>query len=401
MAIIVTLAAAFVAPAAEAVTGELRTLYVLATWGPTTFAHADVQRVAAETDAFFRASSSGRLSMPGAVAGPIQLPRSVFDSCDATVLRNAAPSSLFTGYQRVAFVTPIVDACPFFGEANPTEVLLNGRLFRSLAVHELGHTLGLAHASRWNCPGTGCTIDEYGNGFSVMGGGDGDFNAYEKSRLDWLTGIVRARANATHELGPIEGPTALPQALVVRTAASEYWFESRGLSTPSFNGGTAQPAGIAVVAGPGSGSVSSPYPHENLLLPNPSGGARYAYVAGESFVLPRIFRVTVERHARESAALRLEWLDRVAPSRPRLRVRAAGRGRVRLRWEPSRDRGSGTDGYTLVVDGRAVRTVRQEIELIDWRATLRIGRGWHRVGVYATDRAGNRGRASFVRLRVR
>ena len=38
-------------------------------------------------------------------------------------------------------MTPIVDGCPFFGEANPTEVLLNGRLFKALAAHELGHAL--------------------------------------------------------------------------------------------------------------------------------------------------------------------------------------------------------------------------------------------------------------------
>lgn len=339
--------------------------------------------------------------MPGSVAGAIQLPRGVFDSCDATVLRNEAPPSLIAGYDRIAFVTPIVDACPFFGEANPTEVLLNGRLFRSLAVHELGHTLGLGHASRWNCPGTACTIDEYGNGFSVMGGGDGDFNAYEKFRLDWLTGIVRARGNATHAIGPIEGPTALPQALVVRTAASEYWFESRSVATPSFNGGPAQPAGVAVIAGPGSGTDFSPYPRENLLLQNPRGGAGYAYGAGESFVVPRIFRVAVESHAPASAVLRLEWLDRVAPARPKLRARAIGRGRVRLTWEPSRERGSGIDRYTLVVDGRGVRAVSQEVPLISWQTTLRVARGRHRVGVYAIDRAGNRGRVAAVRLRVR
>jgi hypothetical protein len=394
------LAVAFLAPSAGAVTGELRTLYVIATWGPTPFTQADLESVAAETDAFFRASSSGRFSMPGSVAGPITLPRPVFDSCDATALRSEASPSLFTGYDRVAFVTPIVERCQFFGEANPTEVLLNGRLFRSLAVHELGHTLSLGHASRWACTGGRCTIDEYGSLFSVMGGGDGDFNAYEKSRLDWLTGVVRPRRNGLHEIGPVEGPTALPQALVVRTAASEFWFESRGLPTPSFMGGPGQPAGVAVIAGPGPAGEGSVYPRENLLLPNPGGGARYSYAPGESFMLPRLFRVTVERHAHERAALRFEWLDRTAPGRPRLRGRG-GRGRVRLTWEASRERGSGVESYTLVVDGRAVRTISREIPLIAWQASLRMTAGRHRIGVFATDRAGNRGRPAWVRVHVR
>jgi hypothetical protein len=397
---IALVAFALFTPSAGAVTGELRTLYVLATWGPTPFTQADLERVAAETDAFFRASSAGRFSMPGSVAGPITLPRTAFDSCDATALRSQAPASLFAGYDRVAFVTPIVERCQFFGEANPTEVLLNGRLFRSLAVHELGHTLSLGHASRWGCTAGTCAIDEYGSLFSVMGGGDGDFNAYEKSRLDWLTGVVRPRGTAVHEIGPIEGPTALPQALVVRTARSEFWFESRGLLTPSFMGGPAQSAGVAVIAGPGPAGEGSVYPRENLLLPNPRGGARYSYAPGESFVLPRLFKVTVERHAREHAALRFEWLDRTAPGRPRLRGRA-GRGRVRLTWEAARERGSGVESYTILVDGRAVRTVRREIPLLSWQASFRVSPGRHRVGVFATDRAGNRGPPAFVRVRVR
>jgi len=387
------------APSAAAVTGEMRTLYVLATWGPVPFSNDDLLRVGAETDAFYRASSGGRFSMPPSVAGPVQLSREVFSNCDATSLRVAMPASTFAPYERITFVTPLVEGCPFFGEANPTEVLLNGRLFRALAAHELGHTLSLGHASRWTCDRQ-CSTDEYGNAFSVMGDGDGDLNAWEKSALGWLGPIVRPRRNATHELGPVEGPTLLPQALVVRTAASEFWFESRGSSTPSFIGDSLQAAGVAVVAGPAPGGELSQYPRENLLLPNPAGVARFAYAPGEAFVRPGIFRVTVERHALQSAALRFEWLDRVAPVRPRLRVRTT-RGRVRLSWDAARERGSGVDSYTVVIDGRPVRTYRSDIPLTTWTAAFRAGRGSHRVGVYATDRAGNRGRLASARIRIR
>jgi hypothetical protein len=198
----------------------------------------------------------------------------------------------------------------------------------------------------------------------------------------------------------VEGPTLLPQALVVRTAASEFWFESRGSATHSFTGDSLQPAGVAVVAGPAPGGELSQYPRENLLVPNPVGGARFAYAPGEAFVRPGIFRVTVERHALQSAALRFEWLDRVAPSRPRLRVRTT-RGRVRLSWDAARERGSGVESYTVVIDGRAVRTYRADIPLTTWTAALRAARGSHRVGVYATDRAGNRGRLASARIRIR
>lgn len=390
-------------PSASAVSGELRVLYVLATWGPATFDPADAELVAAQTDEFFRASSSGRLSMPGTVVGPITLRRAAFDRCDGTALRNEAPAALAAGYDRVAFVTPIVPACRFAGRASSTEVLLNGRLTVPLAVHELGHTLGLAHAHSWHCIALGCTIDEYGNPFSVMGDGSGDFNAYEKAELDWLTGLLSPRGNAAYEIGPIEGPTPLPQALVVTTATSEFWFESRGRVTSSFLGESQQPAGIAVIAGHslGNGADRSPYPRRNILLPGPSGRARFAYTTGESFVERDVFRVLVERHAPESATLRFEWLDSVAPARSRVVARPVGGRRVEVTWHRARERESGVESYTILVDGRAVRVVGNDDPVLAPSTMLRLTRGAHRVGVFATDRAGNRGATTLVQVRVK
>jgi hypothetical protein len=391
------LAAGFAVPSAAGVSGELRVLYVLATWGPTPFTGGDAERVARETDAFFQTSSSGRLSMPGSVVGPIVLPRAVFDSCDATVMRTHVPSSTVAGYDRVLFATPHAQECRFAGLASSNEALLNGRLDVLLAVH----TLGLAHANSWHCIALGCTVDEYGNVFSVMGGGSGDFNAYEKARLGWLNALVRPRGQGTHEIGPIEGPTRLPQALLVTTAASEFWFEYRGRATPSFDGDSEQPPGVAVIAGPASGSQASPYPDPNILLPNPSGGGRWAYTRGEAFAQRDVFTVVVERHGPESASLRFQWLDRVAPARPRLRVQATGRGRVEVSWGRARERESGVETYTLLSDRRIAGVFDATLVGPTSRATLRLARGSHRVSVFATDRAGNRGLATSVRVRVR
>jgi hypothetical protein len=387
-------------PSAGAVSGELRVLYVHATWGPTPFSEADLERVAAETDAFFRASSSGRLSMPGSTVGLLRLPRTVFDSCDATVLRNASPASTFAGFDRIVFVTPSVPGCQFLGEANPTEVLLNGAAFMALAAHELGHTLGLGHASRWDCAGGSCSVDEYGGEFSVMGGGAGDLNAFEKAKLEWLGGIVRPTGTATYEIGPVEGATTLPQALVVTTAASEFWFESRGDTTPAFLGSGAQPAGVVVIAGPANGAVAPAFPRDNLLLPNPRGSGRFTYAPGEAFALPGVVRVTVERHARESTALGVAWLDRRAPGRPSIDADVLRRGRVRLTWDPAPERGSGVATNTVLADGRPVRVLDGQVPNLNSSVTIRLRSGVHRLGVFATDRAGNRGRAAAVRVRV-
>jgi hypothetical protein len=398
---VATLIAGLLASPALAVSGQMRTVYVLATWNQQApFTPAETESVAAQTDAFFRASSSGRFSMPGSVVGPIRLPQSAFNSCDATVLRNAAPASLFEGFDRAVIIQPHVPACLFHGEANPTEVLLNGYLSRSLAAHELGHTLDLAHASRWACGGRRCTVDEYGNPFSVMGSGGGDFNAYEKASLEWLTGVVRPEGDSMHEIGPIEWATTLPQALVITTASSEFWLESRGVATPSFGGETFQPAGVVVLAGPGPGG-GWVFPRPNLLLPNPAGGARWTYQAGESFIRRGIFAVSVESHAADRARLRFQWLDKVAPLRPRMQARATRKGRVRVAWDSARERGSGVRSYEVLLDGRAVQVVDAGQALNRWQVTIRAPRGAHRVAVAATDRAGNRGRASSARVRVR
>jgi hypothetical protein len=402
--VVALLSAGLLVSSAGAVSGEFRVLYVLATWGPPTFGADEVELVAAQTDEFFQASSSERFSMPGTVVGPVTLRRAAFERCDATSLRNDAPAALTAGYDRVAFVTPVVPSCRFAGKAEPTEVLLNGQLSVPLAVHELGHTLGLGHAHSWHCIALGCTIDEYGNPFSVMGDGGGDFTAYEKAGLEWLTGLVRPRGNATHEIGPIEGPTTLPQALVVTTATSEFWFESRGRTTSSFLGDSQQPAGVAVLAGPGHGVAAerSDYPRRNILLPSPTGGrARFAYVAGESYVERDVFRVLVERHAPESASLRFEWLDTVAPAPSRVVARPIGGRRVEVSWNRARERGSGVESYTVLVDGRPVQVVGGDDPVLRPSTMLRLTRGAHRVGVFATDRAGNRGVTTRVAVRVR
>ena len=232
------------------------------------------------------------------------------------------------------------------------------------------------------------------------GGGRGDLNAYEKGKLDWLTGVVRPEAAGTHEIGPVEGGTTLPQALVVTTGASEFWFESRGAPTPGFAGPSSQAPGVVVLAGPAPNTVDSPFPRDNLLLANPSAGGRYAYAAGESFVRPGVFRVTVEQHARERAALRFEWLDTTGPGRPRTQILALRRDRLTLAWDPAPERGSGVTTYTVLVDGRRVRTLDGRIPFLNSRVTLRLSRGQHRVGVFATDRAGNRGATASVRVKV-
>src|SRR4051812_961998 len=61
---------------------------------------------------------------------------------------------------------------------------------------------------------------------SPMGKGKLDFGAYEKSQLGWIS-VERADSSRTYTVADIDRPSSAPQALVVTTAAGEYWIEHR------------------------------------------------------------------------------------------------------------------------------------------------------------------------------
>jgi hypothetical protein len=74
---------------------------------------------------------------------------------------------------------------------------------------------------------------------------------------------------------------------------------------------------------------------------------------------------------------------------------------VRVSWDPAPEQGSGVLTYSVLVDGRVVRTLDGQVPYLNASATVAVARGLHRLGVRATDRAGNRGRATTVAVRVR
>jgi hypothetical protein len=119
----------------------------------------------------------------------------------------------------------------------------NGRFDATVFPHELGHNLGLMHASTLSCndkpiaddPLT-CTTEEYGNPYSVMGtGGIRHLNAVEKWYLSWFSGCsaVRVRHNGTFTLLPIEIPCNGIQALQIPMPKTTRTFVTEQSETPS------------------------------------------------------------------------------------------------------------------------------------------------------------------------
>lgn len=387
-----------------AVRGEVRVLVVLATWGPEPFTRAQADRVVFdETDAFFRESSYGRVSLAGAVT-PWITAFAAEPRCDPLrVARAARAAAAEAGYDTfaydyVVYLHPVLD-CGWSGLSMANEILLNGELFRKLVAHELGHGFGLYHANTVQCAGLGCSATEYGDPYGTMGSGDGDLNSYEKYRLGWLRRIAWGSRNRTVDIDRLERASNGAKALVVTTAAEQYWIENRRGPLRSDAGQLLEP-GVLVRVGP-----PRVYPNgrvvvtaSDTLVDDPAGRGRAVLRAGERFALRGAFAVTVVK-AGARARLRFRWIDTTPPRAPRgILTEETFDGRLQVTWEDAVETGSGVARYEVLLDGvrRGKLTARAGRENVVYLARPRAGR--RVVAVIAVDRAGNRSVAATRRF---
>jgi PASTA domain-containing protein len=118
--------------------------------------------------------------------------------------------------------------------------------------HELGHYLGLEHATSIACIDSrganvplseNCASTEYGDPYDLMGRGTGAFNAVYEYKLGWLnnqfTDVAAGDYSASFTLRPFTGPVRERRALRLRDGKATLWLEYRqqvGIDAPYYNG---------------------------------------------------------------------------------------------------------------------------------------------------------------------
>ena len=230
---------------------------------------ADAQAAMTQVNSFLHAASYNLLSVVTTVTPTLRVPgthASYESNNDYTQLMDdARAAAASAGFSNAAYDFDLIAfrGMPSWGWAGLGYVgskglWLNGSFTWSTAAHELGHNLGLSHANFWQAPGetiigAGTSV-EYGNPFDVMGSGEGQFNAWDKSQLDWLppADVAVAAGSTSYRIYDLEALTSggFHALRVPISGVKDYWVEYRP------NGGSAASAGASINWGYSSPGVS-------------------------------------------------------------------------------------------------------------------------------------------------
>ena len=206
---------------------QLNSFYTEMSYGLMTFAPAEAGSVVTET-----------LRLPSvSTTYDNNFTRLLTDTRQAATDAGYAPGSfdfdvICTGAKPAA----IFGAIAYVG--GPGLWLANSNFIVGLLGHELGHNLGLPHASFWfteerSVIGPG-VLQEYGDPFDSMGvpgGSASHFNARYKNLLSWIpdTDALLIVSNGTYRIAAHDNPAATgTRALkITHNATQDYWIEFR------------------------------------------------------------------------------------------------------------------------------------------------------------------------------
>ncbi|MGJ0515547.1 MAG: NEW3 domain-containing protein [Methylomicrobium sp.] len=232
------------APAATVVSGDQKTLVMVVNFkdAPVACPASSVRDLMftdpayKSVDDFYRETSFNQLSFSGEVGGPYTINGLSTDSCNPTAWADAADAAATAAkinvgsYTRKVYVLPSTNKCGYSGLGQVGGSPSRAWTFRcdvaDSYTHELGHNLGMNHAST--------PTNEYADISDVMGyGGYGlrHLNSAHKEQMGWLPQQVAVVTQSnTYDIAPLEtdqSQTQVPQVLkIAKPDTGEYYYLS-------------------------------------------------------------------------------------------------------------------------------------------------------------------------------
>jgi hypothetical protein len=232
------------APATDVVSGDQKTLVMIANFKDAAVAcPASTVRDLMFTDPayksvddFYREASFNQVSFSGDVVGAYTINALSTDACNPSAWANAAEAAAtaaninVSAYTRKVYVLPSTNSCGYSGLGQVGGSPTRAWTFRcdkaDTYAHELGHNMGMNHAST--------PTNEYADTSDVMGyGGYGlrHVNSAHKEQMGWLPQQVAVVTQSnTYDIAPLETDQSQTQASQVLKIAKPDTGESYYLS---------------------------------------------------------------------------------------------------------------------------------------------------------------------------
>ena len=192
---------------------------------------------------YFQDTSFNQISFTGDVVGWYTIPYT--DSpCSYNTWASAANSAatddgvVLANYSRRVYMFPTTSSCSWAGlgtlGGNPSKTWSDGYNDRRLLAHELGHNVGVHHASSLSCGGlavdnyANCSTSEYGDVYDTMGSWNYyQFNPPHKVAMGWIpaANVETVTTDGIYSVEPSEVATAGIQALKIsKPDTSEHYY---------------------------------------------------------------------------------------------------------------------------------------------------------------------------------
>ncbi len=191
----------------------------------------------------YQEMSSGSLLLSGDVVGPFKINYNSSGACDYNAWATAADSAAqaagvdLSQYSHKVYVFSKVNGCNWAGlgtvGGNPSRAWIATCDLTDVYAHELGHNLGMHHAST-DADNNGTADCEYCDNSDIMGyGGVGlrGFNAAHKEQMGWLSAnkVQAVVSNGVFYVAPLEAAatTPYPQTLkIVKPGTTTFYYFS-------------------------------------------------------------------------------------------------------------------------------------------------------------------------------